>query len=141
MEERTYAFQTTYDYPMFQRQSSQTCEVTTCAAKTWASRPEELHLWPLTEQCVNLSIHTAPIKHAYLSHDKYHGKPYVTHYLFPEMFEGASTIADIPAAVVRKRLPHALELADLRERTVYQGERPRSAGRGEAELRRFRGVG
>jgi len=40
------------------------------------------------------------------------------------MFEGASTIADIPAAVVRKRLPHALELADLRERTVYQESDP-----------------
>ncbi len=27
-----------------------------------ASRPEEFHLRPLTERCVNLSIHTAPIK-------------------------------------------------------------------------------
>jgi hypothetical protein len=34
------------------------------------SRPEELHLRPLTERCVNLSIHTAPIKHTYLSHDR-----------------------------------------------------------------------
>jgi hypothetical protein len=30
--------------------------------KSVASRPEELHPRPLTERCVNLSIHTAPIK-------------------------------------------------------------------------------
>jgi hypothetical protein len=30
--------------------------------KAVASRPEELHPRPLTERCVNLSIHTAPIK-------------------------------------------------------------------------------
>jgi hypothetical protein len=29
-----------------------------------------LHLRPLTERCVNLSIHTAPIKYAYLSHGR-----------------------------------------------------------------------
>jgi hypothetical protein len=56
--------------------------------------------------------------------EAYHGEPYVTHYLFPEVFGGASTIADIPAAVLRERLPHALELAELRERTVYQESDP-----------------
>lgn len=33
-----------------------------CVVVLVASRPEELHLRPLTERCVNLSIHTAPIK-------------------------------------------------------------------------------
>ncbi len=31
------------------------------------SRPEESHLRPLAERCVNLSIHTAPIKQTHLS--------------------------------------------------------------------------
>jgi hypothetical protein len=26
------------------------------------SRPEDFHPWPLAERCVNLSIHTAPIR-------------------------------------------------------------------------------
>jgi hypothetical protein len=30
------------------------------------SRPEGLHLRPLSERCVNLSIHTAPIKQTHL---------------------------------------------------------------------------
>ena len=28
----------------------------------WVSRPEEFHPRPLAERCVNLSIHTAPIR-------------------------------------------------------------------------------
>lgn len=56
--------------------------------------------------------------------EAYHGEPYVTRFLFPEVFDGGSAIADIPAAVLRKRLPRALELADLRERTVYQETDP-----------------
>jgi hypothetical protein len=31
-------------------------------ARQWLSRPEEFHLRPLAERCVNLSIHTAPIR-------------------------------------------------------------------------------
>ena len=37
-----------------------------CIKTLMASRPEELPLRPLTERCVNLSIHTAPIKQTHL---------------------------------------------------------------------------
>lgn len=56
--------------------------------------------------------------------EAYHGEPYVTHYLFSEVFEGDRGYADIPAAVLRSRLPRALELAEVRERTVYQQTDP-----------------
>jgi len=32
--------------------------------KTESGRPEEFHLQPPSEPCVNLSIHTAPVSHS-----------------------------------------------------------------------------
>ena len=50
--------------------------------------------------------------------EAYHGEPYVTRFLVREGFETGE--ANIPAATLRARLPEALRLADLRERTVYE---------------------
>jgi hypothetical protein len=51
--------------------------------------------------------------------EAYHGEPYVTRYLLAEAFESVDGSARIPAAVLRKRLPRALELAMRREMLVY----------------------
>jgi hypothetical protein len=51
--------------------------------------------------------------------EAYHGEPYATRYLVREAFESNDAAARIPAAVLRERLPHTLELAMERERRVY----------------------
>lgn len=52
--------------------------------------------------------------------EAYHGEPYATRYLVPEAFADPDHMAQIPAAVLRERLPHTLALAEERERTVYE---------------------
>jgi 4-aminobutyrate aminotransferase-like enzyme len=49
--------------------------------------------------------------------EAYHGSPYATMHLCAEAFEHGH--AEIPAEVLRERLPEALRLAEERERTVY----------------------
>ena len=51
--------------------------------------------------------------------EAYHGEPYATQFLCAESFEGSGQ-ATIPAAVLRERLPHALELVEEREHTLYK---------------------
>lgn len=51
--------------------------------------------------------------------EAYHGEPYVTQYLVREAFDAPNCRAQIPAAVLRDRLPKAVELAVERARVVY----------------------
>jgi hypothetical protein len=51
--------------------------------------------------------------------ESYHGEPYATWFLCKEAFESETSEAQIPAAVLRARLPEALILAEARQRTVY----------------------
>lgn len=59
--------------------------------------------------------------------ESYHGGPYVTHYLVQEAFANPEKPeAEIPAAVLRKRLPAAVYLALVREVKVYgPGKHPK----------------
>jgi len=58
--------------------------------------------------------------------EAYHGEPYATRHLVREAFEAENQRAQIPAAVLRRRLPATLALARQRVQLVYPG-RP-SAG-------------
>jgi len=51
--------------------------------------------------------------------EAYHGEPYATRYLCAEAFDSQTSIAAIPAEVLRERLPETLELAERRERELY----------------------
>ena len=53
--------------------------------------------------------------------EAYHGEPYATRHLCAEAFEEGKG-AQIAAAVLRKRLPETLLLAEERERTIYKAE-------------------
>ena len=50
--------------------------------------------------------------------EAYHGAPYATMHLCAEAFGTGQ--ADIPAAVLKERLPRALELVEERYRSVYK---------------------
>jgi hypothetical protein len=50
--------------------------------------------------------------------EAYHGAPYATKFLCAGAFETGE--AQIPAAVLRERLPHTLALAEERERKLYK---------------------
>ncbi|SRR5258706_15445150 len=52
--------------------------------------------------------------------EAYHGEPYATHFLCAEVFRSDDGRAYIPAATLRERLEKTLELAEERERTLYQ---------------------
>ena len=56
--------------------------------------------------------------------EAYHGEPYATKFLVREAFESRNARATIPASVLRERLPRALELAEERERVVYEETDP-----------------
>jgi hypothetical protein len=54
--------------------------------------------------------------------EAYHGEPYATHVLLPELFDENSDVgneADIPAVLLRERLPAALAAAEQREKVLY----------------------
>ena len=55
--------------------------------------------------------------HRGLLRESYHGEPYATSDLVPEAM--ASGSAEIPAALLRERLPRVLELAEERQRRIY----------------------
>ena len=50
--------------------------------------------------------------------EAYHGEPYATRHLVPEAFDNPHGVT-IRAKVLRERLPEALRLAEVRERTIY----------------------
>jgi hypothetical protein len=50
--------------------------------------------------------------------EAYHGEPYVTEFLCAEAFETGE--AQIPASLLRERLPQALVLVEERERKLYK---------------------
>ena len=50
--------------------------------------------------------------------EAYHGEPYATRVLVPEAFERADWV-EIPARLLRERLPQVLDIARKRERAVY----------------------
>jgi hypothetical protein len=55
-------------------------------------------------------------------HEAYHGSPYATKLLVPEAFNTETYAADIPARVMRNRLPIVLAAAEERERVIYGGD-------------------
>lgn len=55
--------------------------------------------------------------------EAYHGEPYATRYLVKEAFESPRNTANIPARVLRERLPRTLELAKMRLTCVYRVKR------------------
>jgi hypothetical protein len=65
--------------------------------------------------------------------EAYHGEPYATHALVPEAFETGQ--AEISAETLRDRLPEVLELAERREREVYNETEPAAI---ERTLKSFR---
>ena len=67
-------------------------------------------------QITGFSVHHG---HAGLPRDAYHGEHYATRVLCPEAFE-KPTWVEIPARLLRERLPEVLELARERERVVYK---------------------
>jgi len=61
------------------------------------------------------------VQHGHVGYlrEAYHGGPYATKLLFPETWNDEGQEARIPNAVLRERLPKALDAAVVRERTVY----------------------
>ena len=56
--------------------------------------------------------------------EAYHGEPYATQSLVPEAFESPEHRAEIPAAVLRERLPHTLALVAVRQQVIYDEHDP-----------------
>jgi len=52
--------------------------------------------------------------------EAYHGEPYATVFLCKEAFEAPEDRAEIPAALLRQRLPQALALTQERYETIYK---------------------
>jgi hypothetical protein len=52
--------------------------------------------------------------------EAYHGEPYATVFLCREAFDASDDRAEIPAALLRQRLPQALALTQKRYETIYQ---------------------
>ena len=57
--------------------------------------------------------------HAGYLREAYHGEPYATKHLVQEAFEQPEGMAQIPAAVLKARLPETLKLVTERERAIY----------------------
>ena len=66
-------------------------------------------------QITGFSVHHGHV--GYLR-EAYHGEPYATRVLVPEAFERADWV-EIPARLLRERLPQVLDIARKRERAVY----------------------
>ena len=67
-------------------------------------------------QCTGFSVEDGHV--GYLR-EAYHGAPYATHYLVAEAFDSTDGEAQIPASVLRERLPETIRLAKERQRIVY----------------------
>ena len=68
------------------------------------------------EQCTGFSVvhgHVGYLREAY------HGEPYVTRILVPEAFKEGKV--QIPAKILKERLPQALIIAEERTRKIYKG--------------------
>lgn len=67
----------------------------------------------------NAQITGFSVEHGHVGYlrEAYHGEPYATHYLVAEAFEHGR--APIDAATLQQRLPVTLQLAEKREREVY----------------------
>lgn len=52
--------------------------------------------------------------------EAYHGEPYATKTLLPEVFEAQGDPINIPASTLRERLPETMKAAMKREREVYR---------------------
>jgi len=72
-------------------------------------------------QCTGFSVVSGHV--GYLR-EAYHGEPYATHVLVPEVFGPETSRAQIPAATLRARLPQVLDIAEERERTLYRETDP-----------------
>jgi len=79
-----------------------------------------------TEEEKEAQITGCSIKHGHVGYlrESYHGEPYATHYLVAEAFDSDDAQAQIPASVLRKRLPKTIQLAKERLRTVYSRQGP-----------------
>lgn len=79
--------------------------------------------WPgQTEGEAAAQITGFSVEHGHVGYlrEAYHGEPYATHYLVPEAFEAnAGEGVQIPAAILRERLPRTIRLAIARQRQVY----------------------
>ncbi len=75
-----------------------------------------------TKKEVNAQLTGFSVVHGHVGYvrEAYHGEPYATRYLVKEAFEHPTGKVRIPAAVLRERLPHTLEIARERERTLYK---------------------
>lgn len=78
----------------------------------WRGQSDKLKL---EQNAAWLSVHNGKI--GYLR-EAYNGQPYATRYLCREAFTSGK--AAIPAAVLKERLPKALELVEERERKLYK---------------------
>ena len=79
----------------------------------WQGQTEE------EEQAQNTGF-SAVHGHVGYLREAYHGEPYATRYLVAEAFERGK--AQIPATVLRERLPETLALVEERERTIYDND-------------------
>jgi len=74
-----------------------------------------------TEEEKEAQITGCSIEHGHVGYlrESYHGEPFATQYLVAEAFDSEDIQAQIPAAVLRKRLPKTIRLAKERLRVVY----------------------
>jgi hypothetical protein len=74
----------------------------------------------------NAQITGFSVEHGFVGYlrEAYHGRPYVTMYLFAEAFDSDVCEAAIPARVMRGRLPAAVLMSMYREHTLYGANEP-----------------
>ena len=70
------------------------------------------------KQATGFSIHHGHV--GYLR-EAYHGEPYATMELCKEAFSDETNKVEIPAEVLKQRLPKVLQLARERETKIYKG--------------------
>lgn len=81
--------------------------------------------WPgqtEAEQAAQITGFSAVHGHVGYLREAYHGEPYATRHLVPEAFEAGREGVEIPARILRARLPETLEIAKERERAIYDAE-------------------
>lgn len=96
---------------------------------TWSTQTEE-------QRDAQLNVWMQAWKgHLGYLREAYHGEPYATRFLCAEAFEKGEG-APIPCKVLKARLPRALALAEMRERTIYHS-RPAAIERTKQSYRDF----